>query len=184
MIVASQKGDEVAFAELLKKYLKPLYNFSYQMVRDTNVAEDITQEAFIKIWKNLRHFDTTKNFKNWAYLITRRTAIDYLKKKKTLPFSFFEDEEGNNILDDKADEKMLVEDILYHQETANRLDDFLAKLPENYRTLLVLRYKEDWDLKEVAEIMDLPYNTVKSQHRRALRKLRDLMGKVAPPEVI
>ena len=82
------KGDEKSLEILIARYLKPIYSFVYKNVGNPSEAEDITQEVFIKIWKNIKKFDQNKNFKPWIFQIAKNTSIDFLRKKKSIPFSF------------------------------------------------------------------------------------------------
>jgi len=107
------EGQEKALEALVDRYLRPLYNFVFQLVRDENVTQDIVQEVFVKVWKNASSFDANKKFSTWIFAIAKNTAFDYLKKKKTLPFSFFENEDGNNILDNFEDETILHSNALF-----------------------------------------------------------------------
>lgn len=172
LIAQFLQGDESAFAKLLHKYLKHVYNFIYQFVQDAAASEDLAQETFIKAWKNLKHFDQTKNFKVWLFAIAKNTAYDWLKKKKTIPFAFFEDEEGNNRLENIAQENVLPDELLMQKDVVKELEAGLAVIPAKYRLLLLMRYREDFSLAEIAQILHLPYNTVKSSHGRALKSLR------------
>ncbi len=165
-------GEEAAFSELLKKYLKPIYNFIFRFVYDRDIAEDLTQETFLKIWKNLRKFDTDRNFRTWIYTIAKNTTFDWLKKKKELPFSRFEDEEGNNALENISDSAILPDEILERKDVAEELEKILQKIQPYCRAILLLHYKKDFTLHEIAEILEEPYNTVKSQHIRALNRLK------------
>ena len=99
-------GSDEAFEELVGRYLKPIYNFLYQFTRDADSLDDLTQETFIKVWKNIRKFDQSKTFRVWIYSIAKNTAYDFLKKKKTVPFSFFENFEGDNKLEKISDLKV------------------------------------------------------------------------------
>ena len=89
-------GDEKAFEKLVEKYLKPLYNFIFQLVRDKDTANDITQDVFVKIWKSISSYDSQKKFSTWIFAIAKNTAFDFLKKKKTIPFAAFGNESGKN----------------------------------------------------------------------------------------
>lgn len=169
------KGGDFAFEQLLKKYLKPIFNFLYQLTGDAVQAEDLTQITFVKVWKNIHKVDLGKSFKTWIFTIAKNTAYDYFKKKKTLPFSNFIDEEGNNKLENFAEDKILPDEILERKDLARELEIKLKQLPERYRIILTLRYKEDFSLQEIAKILNAPYNTVKSQHQRALLAMRDLI---------
>jgi RNA polymerase sigma-70 factor (ECF subfamily) len=180
LIESHLAGDGEAFGQLLGKYLSPLYSFVFQMARDREVADDIVQESFIKAWKHLPSFDREKSFKTWLFTIAKHTAFDYFKKKKALPFSAFDDGEGGNAFEEIGDGQVLPDEMLARQELAADLDRMLAKLSEGSKNILLLAYREDFSLQEIAEILDEPYNTVKSRHNRALRKLRDVMLKDAP----
>lgn len=173
LIKASLEGDEQAFKGLLDRYLKPIYGFLHYLVRDASVVEDLAQETFIKAWKNLHKFDQEKSFKTWIFAIAKNTALDFLKKKKTTPFSFFEDEEGNNKLEDVSENRILPDEILERKDIVREMEDKLAKIPEKYRVILTLHYKEDFTLSEIAEILGRPYNTIKAYHSRALLKLKE-----------
>jgi len=166
-------GDETAFNDLVKKYLKPVYNFLYQFVSDREILDDITQDTFIKAWKNLEKFDQDRSLKTWLFTIAKNTAYDYLKKKKTIPFSNFTDEEGNNKLDNIGDESILSDELLIRADSAKILEEKLKVLPDIYRIILIMHYKEDFSLQEIAKILGKPYNTIKSQHQRGLKILKD-----------
>lgn len=168
------EGNDGEFSLVLKAYLKPVYNFIIRLINDREAAEDVAQETFFKAWKNMRHFDPEKNFKTWLYTIAKRTAFDYLKKKKAMPFSSFEDENGNNFIDSASGEES-IEKILEREDAARALDKALEKIPKHYQVILILRYKDDLSLQEIAEILGEPYNTVKSRHARALAKLNDVL---------
>jgi len=166
-------GDDSAFSELVKKYLKPVYNFLYHFVTDREALDDITQETFIKAWKNIGKFDQEKKFKTWIFTIAKNTAYDWLKKKKTIPFSNFTDEEGNNKLDNIGDESILSDELLIRADSAKILEEKLKGLPDIYRIILIMHYKENFSLQEIAKILGKPYNTIKSQHQRGLKILKD-----------
>src|SRR5665647_1906978 len=99
LVVDFLAGDDESFEELVHRYLKPIYNFLYQFTQDRDSLDDLTQETFVKAWKNIRKFDQDKSFRVWIYAIAKNTAYDFLKKKKTIPFSSFEDEAGNNMME-------------------------------------------------------------------------------------
>ena len=168
-------GDDSAFSKLLDLYLKPAYNFLYRFTGDAAITDDLTQETFIKVWKNLKRFDQSKNFKTWLFTIAKNTAFDYLKKKKTIPFSNFTDDQGNNYLENVGEESSLPDELLERKDLARELDKQLKKLSKQYELILVMRYKDDFSLFEIAEILGLPYNTIKSQHARALAGFKKIL---------
>lgn len=168
--------NEIDFDEVVKIYLKPVYNFVYRFVSDRDTAEDLTQETFVKAWKNLKKFDKNKNLRTWLFAVAKNTTFDWLKKKKELPFSSFEDEEGNNFLENISDDEILPDEILARKDLAEELEKILQKLPLHHRAILLLHYKEDFSLHEIAEILGEPYNTVKSRHQRVLGRLKETLS--------
>lgn len=170
-------GNEIAFKKLLDKYLRSIYGFLYYLTRDSSAVEDLAQETFVKVWKNLRRFDPEKSFKTWLFAIAKNTALDYLKKKKTTPFSFFEDEDGNSKLENIPEEAIWPDEILERKDATRETELLLENIPDKYRIILTLHYKEDFSLAEIAEILGRPYNTVKAYHGRALVKLKEVFIK-------
>jgi len=166
------RGDEESFAVLVNRYLRMTYNFLYQITKDKNIIDDLTQETFLKAWKYIKKFDTEKNFKTWLFTIAKNTAFDYFKKKKTTPFAFFETEEGYNKLEKIVDTEKDLEEIIGKKELEKELDNKLEKISPVYRIVLILRYKDGFSIQEIAEILGKPQNTVKSQHQRALLALK------------
>lgn len=175
LIQAFFAGYDEAYSKLLKKYLKSVYNFLRTFVQDSDILDDLTQETFIKAWKNLKSFDTEKNFKTWLFTIAKNTAYDFFKKKKTIPFSEFSDDQGSNALENISDDEILPLEILEKSEKEKTFEENLQKLPNHYRIILLLHYKEDFSLQEISEILDIPYNTIKSRHIRALSKFKKIL---------
>lgn len=165
-------GSDEAFEQLVNRYLKAIYNFLYQFTQDKDSLDDLVQETFIKAWKNIKKFDLQKNFRTWLYAIAKNTAYDFLKKKKTVPFSNFFDNDGNNQLDNISEDQPLPDELLARADLVQELEKKLQKIPDNYRIILLMRYKDDFSLQEIAEILNVSYNTVKSQHARALASLK------------
>src|SRR3989344_1965862 len=84
------EGNDRSLTVLADRHLPAVYNFAFSLTRDSQMAEDVAQESFIKAWKNIRRFMTTKNFQTWLFSITRNTAIDKLRQKREVAFSAFE----------------------------------------------------------------------------------------------
>ncbi len=178
LVQASQAGDGRAFEELLSLYLRPVYTFVLSLTRDVSMAEDITQDACIKAWKHLGRFDTSKSFKTWLFTIAKNTAYDALKKKRAIPFSAFagDEEEGETWSAQIADEAPLPDELLMQKDAAQVLQRHLEALSPGFQEILRLHYQEDFSLAEIAELLDQPYNTIKSRHGRALRQLKREFG--------
>ena len=177
LIEKTLSGDEEAFAEIVKIYLNQIYNFVFRLAGDCDAADDLTQETFVKAWRNLKKFDQKRNFKTWLFTIAKNTAFDWLKKKKEIPFSTFADEEGESWLENVVDENILPDEILERSDLAEEMEKIIQKLPPHYRAILLLHYKEDFSLHEIAEIIGELYNTIKSRHQRGLVRLKELFSK-------
>ncbi len=179
VIALYKNGVEEAFMELINRYTSPLYNFSARLT-DKNTASDIVQETFIKVWKNLYKFDSSKaSFKTWIFTIAKNTATDFLRKKKSLLFSDMEnrDDKGSDTFSEKiADENLLPDEALQQLQDSDLLNNVLEKLPTHYKTIMVLHYQEDMTFDEIGKILNKPLNTVKSQHRRAIILMRKILG--------
>jgi len=168
------EGDEKSLEDLVKKYVKPIYSFVFKNVGGQTEAEDITQEVFLKMWKNLKKFDQKKDFKPWIFQIAKNSSIDFLRKKKTVPFSMFENEKGQNILLEKiwSAPLNLIEDISDKRVVAAAMQG----LNDKEQKVIYLRYDQGFSFKEIAGIFKEPINTVKSRCRRALSNMRNLIS--------
>lgn len=181
LIAQYMEGDDRSFEQLLKRYLSAVFNFIFQMTRDRAAVDDLTQETFIKVWKHLVRFDRKKSFKTWIFTIAKNTTYDFLKKKKTLPFSYFDDETEDNRWEVADEEVLLPDEFLEREDKTRELDAALDKIPVLYRTLLFLAYRDDFSLQEISEILGEPYNTIKSRHNRALKRLKkEMLTDTAP----
>ena len=162
---------------MIGQYLKPIYSFVYRYVGNSQEAKDITQEIFVKVWRNLKKFDQQKSFKTWIFSIAKNAAIDSLKKKKSIPFSEFENEYGENtILETLADPAPLPHVLLEQQGMAQILSSAMDKLAPKYQMVLFLRYNDHFNFREIAESLEEPLHTITSRHRRALVKLKEILG--------
>lgn len=176
LIVDYLAGNRGSLEELISRYLKPLYSFVFRYVGNQKDAEDIVQDVFLKTWKNLKRFDPAKKFQPWIFAIAKNTTVDFLKKKKTIPFSEFESETGENtILDNLADPAPLAPELLAQKDLGNAVNSALEKLSAKYRMVLFLRYNDHFTFEEIAESLGEPMNTVKSRHHRGLQLLKKVL---------
>jgi RNA polymerase sigma-70 factor (ECF subfamily) len=185
LVRAALAGDKVSFSALVERYVSPIYKFSYRYVRNGPDAEDVAQETFLRVWKNLGRFDQEKNFKTWIFTIAKNASLDLLKKRKTISFSQIG--EGDDVIDAVLAPYVAVEETskdFFDKNVLKRdFDAALARLPERYRDVMVLRYTDNLKFREIAERLHEPVDTIKSRHRRGLALLRDVMSSPLNPDL-
>lgn len=187
LVAAAKDGDEAAIESLVKKYLPQVLRLAARLAGQTDLAEDIAQEAFVKAWRNLNTYDAAKPFAPWMLAITRNAALDLLRKRRAVPFSALSPangEDGMDFADTLASEEPLPEEVLARAESDQTVAAALLRLPERDRTVLTLRYEDALSFEDIGAVMKAPMNTVKSWHRRAQARLRALLlsdgGDAAP----
>lgn len=169
-------GDESAFEVLVARHVKGVYSFAALFTGNTSEAEDITQDVFLKAWKYARSYVRTQaSFKTWLMRIARNTAIDYMRKRKHVPFSQFDEDDGKNPFDAIPDDAPLPEELLSIAFDAAEVREALKQLAPHYRDVLLLYYGSDLSLESLATALGESVNTIKSRHRRGLAALRVLM---------
>lgn len=176
LIKKIKQGNQESFNILVKQNLTMILNFVYRFVYDTDLAEDIAQETFIKIWKNIKKFDENKKFKTWMFTIAKNTAIDFIRKKRIIPFSSFEqDDETNNFVENIQDEKLSLLNEMIKKDNKTKLSKVLKNLNTKQQLVLYLYYYEEMNFREISEILNISTNTIKSQHLRGIKKLKKIM---------
>jgi len=163
------------FSSLIDIHLKPVYNFIYRSVGNTEDAADLTQETFLKAWKNIRKFKKGSDLKIWLFAIAKNCMIDLFRKKKISVFSDITDpEEETDINDLLVDREPLPDEIFANAEHVKKISELLSSLPRIYREILILRYDEEMSFEDIARLLDTSADTIRSRHRRALILLRKM----------
>lgn len=176
LIAAYLGGNKQALEILVGRYFRQIYGFVGRYAAAPEDTEDLTQEVFVKAWRHLKTFDREMNFKTWLFAIAKNTALDLVKKKKAVPFSTFETDEGENpFLESLADKALLPHEILERQETGAALKALVRLLPPKQQEALLLRHRDDLTFRAIAERLAEPLHTVKSRHRRGIAALEKLL---------
>src|SRR3989344_4758938 len=121
LILGYFSGDEKALEILFGRYFKQVYRFAHSYSKNSEDAEDITQKTFLKAWRNLKKFDQSKNFKTWIFSIAKNSAIDFLKKKRVLVFSDFENGGENSLIQTLRDSAPTPAEFLESKENTRSL---------------------------------------------------------------
>ena len=168
------KGDQNAFADIVSLYQHKLYQVCYRMLGNKQEAEDIAQEALVRAYTNLHTFDQKRKFSTWLYRIGTNLCIDRIRKKK--PDYYLDAEvagtEGLNLYSQIASDDQLPEETIEKMELQDRIQYEIGRLPDKYRTVVVLKYIEELSLQEISEILDMPLGTVKTRIHRGREALR------------
>jgi RNA polymerase sigma-70 factor (ECF subfamily) len=164
ILIQAKAGDLHAFEYILSFYEKAIYNYVLRIVRNSQNAKDITQETFIKVYTHRKDIDPEKNIKTWIFTIATNTAYDLLRGKKR----------KNEISIDEDDETISSLQTYYVQEgLISDVDKALTQINSEYRKVLVLFYQQGFEYKEIAEILGVPINTVKTHISRGKEQLKE-----------
>jgi RNA polymerase sigma-70 factor, ECF subfamily len=168
------KGDQDAFGEIVEIYKNSIYQLGYRMLGNRHEAEDIAQEAFIRAYVNINSFNQDLKFSTWLFRIATNLCIDRIRKKK--PDYYLDAEvsgtDGLTMYSQLASNSPLPENELESLELQETVQKEILKLPEKYRTVIVLKYIEELSLNEISEILDMPLGTVKTRIHRGREALR------------
>ncbi|MBX3075200.1 sigma-70 family RNA polymerase sigma factor [Candidatus Obscuribacterales bacterium] len=173
LVGKTRAGDNKAFEVLVRRYQKLVYNIIYQMIRNHDSASDLTQDTFLKAYKALPGFDTTKSFKPWLLKIATNSTLNTIR-----------DQKGQQSLEELLEvnpqaEPASTEDVEQEVEwrvSQHMLFDALGQLPIQQRKTFVLRYQQDLPYEEIAEISELSVSSVKSLLFRARENLRKILS--------
>ncbi len=172
-------GDAAAFEALVNKYSRPILDYCRRLVGNATVAEDLAQEAFVKFYLGLSHFDPAKRVSPYLYRIAHNHCLDWLRKKKvpTVPL-VWEDENGGGTRDAEVSDRSLAPDELAARaEVQQAIDAALAALPPTYRGALIMRHREGMSYDEIAAALELPLGTVKARIHRGRDILQQKLAK-------
>ncbi len=173
-----KKGDIDAYEEIIKKYENKVCGIIYHMIKNQNDVEDLAQEVFIKVYKNLSKFKGDSSLYTWIYKITVNLCLDEVKKRKNIIYldEKLEVEDGELERELPSSDKTQVE-LYEEKELKEKLHKCIGKLPEKQRVMIVLRDIKGFSYEEISEITSVKLGTVKSQINRARLKLKELLDK-------
>lgn len=169
LIARMQEGSEVAFNRIYERYQEALHGVIFAIVKNEDVAQEILQDVFIKIWKNAESYDSNSGrFFTWILNIARNTSVDYLRSKrhknslKNLSADNFVDIiVSNNNLDEETN-------TMFLKEWVDKLEPMCVKIID-------IIFFKGFTFKDGAEELDMPSGTLKTRHRKCLNSLRQMM---------
>ncbi|MDQ2686455.1 MAG: sigma-70 family RNA polymerase sigma factor [Armatimonadota bacterium] len=176
IIERCKQGDLAAFNELVKKYEKQVYNFAYRLTGNYDDANDIAQEAFLRVYNAIGSFRGDASFTTWLFRITTNVFLDDRKRARAHPHSSLDEYmelDESSVARQIEDPAPSPEAITEEKERGQILQNAIHSLPEYQRAMVSLYHTEQKSYEEIAEMMDLPIGTVKSRLNRARLALKE-----------
>ena len=164
ILIQAKDGDVTAFEYILSFYEKAIFNYCLRITKNPQEAKDITQETFIKVYTHRKSIDPEKKIKTWIFTIATNTAYDFLRSKKR----------KKEISLDEENETISTFEAYYPQEgLVSDVEKALSKINPEYRKVLLLFYQQGFKYEEIAEILEMPINTVKTHISRGKEELKE-----------
>ncbi len=177
----AQRGREPAFRELVRRYERPVFSLVYRMVRDRELAEDLSQDAFVKVLNHIDRYSPEFKFSSWLFKIANNVAIDHLRRRKLdtisldgSPFATSPTEAQSSALNLPIDQESALDELVA-RELGSEIEDAIGTLRPEYRACIMLRHVEGRSYEEIAATLDLPLGTVKTYIHRARHELRQIL---------
>lgn len=167
-------GEDPAFAILVARFHRKIYSIAYRMVGNATDAEDLSQEIFLRIYRNIASYDLNQPLGPWLARVACNHILNRLKRHTLRLVSLNEekDEQEREIVDTRDNPEV----AMISRSREARLQAAIMSLPENYRLAFTLKYVEDLTAEEIAEIMQIPKNTIKTWLVRAREALRSKLA--------
>lgn len=167
-------GEEAAFRELVSRYRNSLYAFLRQFLNRHDLVEDVFQETFLQLFSSRDSFDQNRPLRPWLFTIAANKAKDALRKwqrTSAVPIGTMADSQElsfDDMLNTVTADSTLPSDELQKNETASRVGQIVADMPENLREILILAYFQKFSYKQMADMLGIPIGTVKSRLHTAV----------------
>ncbi len=182
-------GDEAAFREIVDRYKNSLHAFLRQFLNRHDLVEDVFQETFLQLFTSRESFDVSRPLRPWLFTIAANKARDALRKwqrTSAIPIGTMGDSQElsfDDMLNAVTSDSTMPYEELQKGETASRVEQIIADMPENLREILLLAYFERFSYKQMAEVLSIPIGTVKSRlHTAVGRFAKDWKASVGSKE--
>lgn len=172
LVASAITGSEGGFEELVRRYQRPISAYVYRMVGDYEVALDLTQEIFMKVYGSLSRYRSEFKFSTWIYKIAHNAAVDHLRRSAARETSIVKGADGDQYELPIESGKLSPELESERKEQQREIETVVRALPAAYRELIVLRHAQDLTYEEIVEVTGLPLGTVKNRLFRAREMMR------------
>ena len=178
LVQRCKKGQLEAYEKLIKKYETKVYSLCYRYSGNYDDANDLAQEAFIKVFNSIDKFKGKSAFSTWLYRVTANVCLDEMRKQKKTPISIDkpqETEEGE-VYFNLPDQKYNPEIIAEKNDLKQLVHKGISKLPKEQRIIIILREMEELSYEEISEVLEISIGTVKSRLNRARKNLKEILS--------
>ncbi len=177
LISRAQKGDNIAFEQLVMKYDRIVLNIAYGYRNSKEDAQDIYQEVFLRVYRGLKNFQSRSQFSTWLYRITVNVCIEYKRKVKNYinqSLNKFDDENDNNFsFESNLDSGERIDQYTVDNERNNFIKSEIDKLPKQLKMAFTLKYYQGLKIKEISSLMNCSEGTIKGYLFTSSKKLRE-----------
>lgn len=185
LIHCAQQGDPEALTQLIYSQQQYVYSIAMSVLKNPDDAADLTQEAFLRLFRTLHQYNGESRFTTWLYRLVVNLGRDELRRRgRQVPVFTSDDDQDQDPLSFVADDDRWCDPqgVLDSHEIRTHVRRAIEQLDEQYRLVLTLYYFEDMKYADIAEILDIPLNTVKSHIRRGKERLAELLtAQESPP---
>jgi RNA polymerase sigma-70 factor (ECF subfamily) len=172
-------GDDTAFTQLVTRYKDSLTNYLNMMIGDYDTAADLSQETFLRVYRNIHRYSNLYQFSTWIYRIATNLAIDEIRYRKRRGQVFYRNVWGNRRSEEKEGSEFEITDVrrgprdeMLRKESCRILGDAIRSLPEKYRTAFVMKEVEKLPYETIAKVLNCSAGTIKSRLHRARELLQ------------
>ncbi len=176
LFAAIQQGDEGAFERIFHRYYSALCSFVGNYVARADIAKEIVQEVFYRVWINRSNLRDHSAVKTYLYSTAKNHTMNFLRREKLSRRSFVDGDFDSHV-DNRAAPNSSAESSVLMEELLVAFNRELNTLPESQRTVVTLRWHHHMNYAEIAEVMGISIKGVETQHLRAIKKLRASLGK-------
>ncbi len=180
LIKKAQKGDTAAFEKIITEYQNVVYSIAYRYAENPEDAADMSQEVFLKMFRNINTFQFKSKLSTWIYRVAANTCIDLVKKSNRDKNTYsidegYENSDGDTKYTEIADDSSQPETVLEDSEVKDAINLAISELNEDYRTVIILRDIQGLSYDEISEIVGCSVGTVKSRISRGRKNLREIL---------
>lgn len=179
LVARCREGDKGAYGVLVQRYMKKAFGIAFDYTRDREAAKDLSQEAFLRAYLQIKRFDGRSSFYTWFYRIVVNLCLDYLRRRGRARWERFDETAENPSERTPMVDSSTPDRVLMAQETVVEVARVLETLPANHRTAFLLRNHQGLSIPDIAKVMKTTDGTVRVFLHRAVAALRQTLAEIA-----